>query len=223
MGPDGPVDHEPQATGPRSTKGARTRARLLAAAKGVFERDGFLDARISDIADQAGVSYGSFYHYFTSKEEAFREVARSQEAQLDAQLVVRTDGPAAASPSSDLRAQLTSSIRGYLVEYRSEAAIMGVVEQVSRFDLQVYRLRFERLERFAVLLAESIRRAQRLGAADPALDPLVVAHVLTATITRFAEAWFVQGQFRSGFDEGVSQLAALCCNALRLASVPAPG
>jgi AcrR family transcriptional regulator len=217
------LPRDAQAAGPRSTKGARTRARLLGAAKTVFERDGFIDARISDIAEEAGVSYGSFYHYFTSKEEAFREVARSQEAQLDAQLHVRSDEEATAGAATsraraaqDLRAQLSSSIRGYLAEYRAEARIMGVIEQVSRFDLQVYRLRFERLERFAVLLAESIRRAQRLDAADPALDAGVVAHVLTATITRFAEAWFVQGQFRTGFDEGVSQLTAVCANALRL-------
>jgi AcrR family transcriptional regulator len=208
MAPDAPARPEPAAGGPRSTKGARTRARLLAAAKRVFERDGLLDARISDIADEAGVSYGSFYHYFTSKEEAFREVARAQEAQLDAQLDVHAE--------AELSEQLSDSIRRYLREYRSEARIMGVIEQVSRFDLQVYRLRFERLERFAVFLAESIRRAQRLGAADPALDAAVVAHALTATITRFAEAWFVQGLFRSGFDEGVTQLTAMCVNSLRL-------
>src|SRR5580698_7583907 len=53
---------------PRSAKGRRTRARLLEAAKAVFERDGFLAARISDIAAEAEVSHGSFYHYFDSKE-----------------------------------------------------------------------------------------------------------------------------------------------------------
>ena len=67
--------------GPRSRKGAETRARLLAAAKEIFEENGFLDARISDIAERAGLSHGSFYHYFDSKEEVFREVAESVEDQ----------------------------------------------------------------------------------------------------------------------------------------------
>ena len=62
-------------SGPRSRKGVETRARLVAAAKEIFEQDGFLDARISDIAERAGLSHGSFYHYFDSKEEVFREVA----------------------------------------------------------------------------------------------------------------------------------------------------
>jgi AcrR family transcriptional regulator len=53
--------------GPRSRKGTETRARLLDAAKQVFEEDGFLEARISDIAERANLSHGSFYHYFESK------------------------------------------------------------------------------------------------------------------------------------------------------------
>ena len=69
-------------SGPRSRKGIETRARLVDAAKEVFERDGFLDARISDIAERAGLSHGSFYHYFESKEEVFREVAANVEARL---------------------------------------------------------------------------------------------------------------------------------------------
>src|ERR1700692_863228 len=73
-------------SGPRSRKGVETRARLVSAAKEVFERDGFLEARISDIAERAGLSHGSFYHYFESKEEVFREVAEAVEGQLSAPL-----------------------------------------------------------------------------------------------------------------------------------------
>src|SRR3954470_9419904 len=75
-----PAGPEPGA--PRSRKGAQTRARLLEAAREVFERDGFLTSRISDIAATAGLAQGSFYHYFESKEQIFREVAQGQEARL---------------------------------------------------------------------------------------------------------------------------------------------
>src|SRR5205807_9522888 len=69
---------------PLSRKGTRTRARLVEAAKRVFERDGFLDARIVDIAKTARVAPGTFYHYFDSKEQLFREVAQAQEQRLSA-------------------------------------------------------------------------------------------------------------------------------------------
>ena len=54
------------------------------ATREVFEREGFLTARIADIASTAGLSQGSFYHYFDSKEQIFREVAEAQERRLTA-------------------------------------------------------------------------------------------------------------------------------------------
>ena len=77
-----PIRRWRQAERSASRKGIETRARLLGAAKEVFEQDGFLDARISDIAERAGLSHGSFYHYFESKEEVFREVAAEVEQRL---------------------------------------------------------------------------------------------------------------------------------------------
>src|SRR4029078_11671940 len=65
--------NDPPPGAPRSAKGAKTRARRVEAANLVSEETGFLDARISDIAERAGISHGSFYHYFESKEQIFRE------------------------------------------------------------------------------------------------------------------------------------------------------
>ena len=50
----------------------------------VFAENSLLDARISDIAQRAGLSYGAFYHYFESKEDLFREVAATAVARLGA-------------------------------------------------------------------------------------------------------------------------------------------
>jgi AcrR family transcriptional regulator len=55
-------------------RGRRSRLALVEAAKRVFGSDGFLNARVLDIALEAGLSHGSFYTYFESKEEIFREV-----------------------------------------------------------------------------------------------------------------------------------------------------
>ena len=55
-------------TAPSTARGRRTRAALLDASRRVFERHGFVNAKISDIATEAGVAQGSFYNYFDSKE-----------------------------------------------------------------------------------------------------------------------------------------------------------
>lgn len=54
-----------------------TRNRLLAAARTAFAEVGVEAARIEDIARAAGVSKGSFYLHFPSKEAAFAELVAS--------------------------------------------------------------------------------------------------------------------------------------------------
>src|SRR6516165_5036329 len=46
-----------------------TRARLLDAARDVIRANGYAGSTVDDICTAAGVSKGSFFHYFDSKEE----------------------------------------------------------------------------------------------------------------------------------------------------------
>ena len=112
-------------TTPRSRKGLKTRARLVEAAKKVFERDGFLNARIVDITEGANLAPGGFYHYFDSKEELFLEVAKMQEEKLTAPRIALSAEDEPLSPAESIR----QANRLYLERYRDEAALMGVIEQ----------------------------------------------------------------------------------------------
>lgn len=55
----------------QSERTARTRARLLRAARKVFGRRGYHAASLAEIAGEAGVSKGALYHNFPSKEDLF--------------------------------------------------------------------------------------------------------------------------------------------------------
>jgi AcrR family transcriptional regulator len=201
---------------PRSARGAQTRARLVDAAKRVFEEQGFLDARISDIAELAGLSHGSFYHYFASKDEVFLEVVEAQEDRLSSDSVVDS-GLLDPSSGVSIRERARESVRRYLVDYREQARLMGVIEQVSRYHEQVRAVRFERQQLYLQRAEESTRRLQELGLANPQIDAAVAATALTGMVTRFAEMWFVQGLVDCDFEEGVDQLTTLCVSALDLA------
>jgi len=203
-------------SGPRSRKGIETRARLVAAAKEVFERDGFLDARISDIAERAGLSHGSFYHYFESKEEVFREVAAEVDKRLSAPMnTVILDPTSKAHP----RERIREAMRLHLESYRDEARIMGVIEQVSRFDEEVGRSWFERHQHYRSEMADSIRSLQRHGLVDRGLDPTITAAAIGSMVYRFPEMWFVQGLLDCDFDEGVEQFTLIFERALGLGEV----
>ena len=206
-------------SGPRSRKGAESRGRLLEAAKQIFEENGFLDSRISDIAERAGLSHGSFYHYFDSKEEVFREVAAAVDERLSAPLgSVMLDPSSHATPEE----RMHEAMRRFFEAYRAEARIMGVIEQVARYDEEVGRLRQARQQRYAEQVADSIRELQRRGLADPRLKPTVAAAALGSMTSRFAETWLVQGAVKATLDQAAEQLALLFLNAMRLPSEARP-
>jgi AcrR family transcriptional regulator len=211
------VENGEKPNGPRSRKGAQTRARLLEAAKEIFEENGFLDARISDIAERAGLSHGSFYHYFDSKEEIFREVAAAVDEELSEPLATVILAPSStATPHERIR----EAIRRHFESYRDEARIMGVVEQVSRYDGHVSAMRRARHEQDRAQVADSIRQLQRRGLADPSLDPMIAAAALGSMTWRFAEMWLVERVLDCSFEEGVEQVTTLFVNALNLKDKP---
>jgi AcrR family transcriptional regulator len=210
---------------PRSRKGAATRARLVESAKEEFEETGFLETRISDIAKRAGVSHGSFYHYFDSKEQIFREVAEAQETLLTASDDGDGPGPDATEFDRILRAN-----RRYLDRYRANGKIMGVIEEVSRYDTVVNEARMQRQKHFAERAEASVRRLQAQGLADLDIDPEIAAVALGAMIARFAELWLVEDWADYPFDHATDQVTRLWANAIGLPidtvaapfAVPAP-
>ena len=198
---------------PQTRRGANTRARLVSAAKEIFERDGFLDARITDISKRAGLSHGAFYHYFTSKEQLFREVAEIQEERLTAP---HEDPELTNSRDDSPMERIRKANRRYLLRYREEAPIMGVIEQVSRYDGPVNDVRMARQKHFAERSERAIRSWQQVGLADPKIDPALAADALGAMVARFAELWLVQGYREYDFDQAVEQLTRIWANALQL-------
>ncbi|MFI5046161.1 MAG: TetR/AcrR family transcriptional regulator [Acidimicrobiia bacterium] len=187
----------------------------MQAGKEVFEEDGLLDARIASITDRAGVSYGSFYHYFDSKEALFREVAAEVgerlRAPVDEVIYARNSD---VSPQDRIR----EAMRRHFETYREEAGLLRAVEQAERFDEQVGASRALWRRKDTSEVADSIRLLQRRGLADAALDPDVAAAALGAMTYRFAELWLGHGAIECDFETGVDTVTRLFVNALGLDS-----
>jgi AcrR family transcriptional regulator len=57
---------------------ARTRAALLGAARELFAGRGFERTAIAEIAERADIAIGSFYNYFSTKEELLEELLKTE-------------------------------------------------------------------------------------------------------------------------------------------------
>ncbi|OAA27945.1 transcriptional regulator [Frankia sp. EI5c] len=195
----------------RTRRGRQTRSQLVDAARAVFERDGFLHARVADICDLAGFSHGSFYTYFVSKEEIFREVVDSVELDL------LTPDPSVST--TDPVERIRAANRHYLETYAANSKIMHVIQQVATFDDDVLKIRLQRHEVFARSIERRVRALQEAGIADTGVDAAYAAQALGGMVAYFADLLF-NTENGAGFDldTAVDQLTVLWANALGVRS-----
>jgi AcrR family transcriptional regulator len=86
-------------------RGEATRAQLIAIATRMFAERGYEDTSIEAVLREAGVSRGSLYHHFASKEALFEAVAEDVETSVGAQTLAAAgsaDGPVAALRAGSL-------------------------------------------------------------------------------------------------------------------------
>lgn len=114
----------------------RTRAALVAAARRVFERDGYIDARLTDIPREANCSTGTFYTYFSGKEAIFHAVLQAVQDEM-LHPAVRHHADPAASPYAVIEA----SNRAYLEAYQRNARLMFLLEQVATIEPHIREIR----------------------------------------------------------------------------------
>jgi AcrR family transcriptional regulator len=194
---------------PRTARGQRTRQKLVDAARVVFERDGFLDSKLTDISDEAGMSVGSFYTYFDSKEAIFEAVLDQAREEM-----LHPEVPDSRSDEGPI-ATIETANRAYLEAYRRNARLMALLEQASTTNETLRQLKVKRLHAFRRRNGRAIADLQRRGLADPVVDPYLAADALSHMVSRMAYESFVLGDGWE-LDELVAGLTRIWANALQL-------
>ncbi|WP_375001675.1 TetR/AcrR family transcriptional regulator [Aeromicrobium sp. CTD01-1L150] len=198
---------------PTTARGARTRAALVAAARVIFERDGYLESRLTDITREARCSTGSFYTYFSSKEEILTAVLETAQHDMLHPGIKRV-----LPEDADPVALIEASHRAYFEAYRRNAQLMVVFEQVALINPHFRAMKGRRGESFRERNARSIANLQERGLADPSLDPYRTALALNGMVGRLAwHAFGLELEETLTVDDLVETATQLWANALKLA------
>ncbi|MCZ7526340.1 MAG: TetR/AcrR family transcriptional regulator [Acidimicrobiia bacterium] len=191
---------EPVATGtPASQRelraqGRRTMGKLLDAGMKVFAERGYHAARVDDIVRAARTSHGTFYLYFTNKEDLLRALAVRCADELDA--LAEHIGPITADDAG--LAEVRAFLAGFLDVYERYGPVIRAWMEGQVSDREVNRLGLRAFMRIGNRLRERMREA---GGADRAeLDARV--GVLMAMLERF-------NYFYSSRDLGLDREATL--------------
>ena len=102
-----------------------TEKSILKAATLVFERDGFLGARMQVIADEAGISKASLHYYFRTKEKLFDRIFDDYTASIVPLLSTWEDG------TDDWQAKVRHFVKG-LMQLFSESSLLFMAQELHR-------------------------------------------------------------------------------------------
>jgi AcrR family transcriptional regulator len=166
--------------GVRKQQAAQTAAELKAAAIRVFERVGYLNAKITDITAEANRATGSFYKHFAGKEQLLEALLADLLAQGDANAL-------AEAHSHDFRDR--AAIRWHVALfwgfYQQHRTVMVALQQAATVDESFARRQQELLEPDLRHIAGHL---DGLAGVLPG-DPLVMATMFTHTLWGFATTW----------------------------------
>ncbi|GAB2864346.1 hypothetical protein GCM10027026_12700 [Myroides odoratimimus subsp. xuanwuensis] len=190
---------------------------MLRAGRELFEECGFSAVGIDAVVQRAGVSHGTFYTWFDSKEALLRElISEVGEAIFSATSIGDRLPPEAAY------ARIEAANRSFLRAVTQHSRILRVLDSLAdvREDFRVLRL--EMRESFVQRGMEGLIRLQQVGLADPRLPPRATASALGGMVESFAHLWQDPVE---GLDEAaaVDVLTRLWAGAIGLAPVAWPG
>ncbi len=172
--------------GPRARDRQReeTRQRIYEAAIAVFRRDGFTDARIEDIARMAGVSHGSFYFHFPTKDDVLLQHHR----ELDGRVMLALS---ALPEDVPLGALLDAACVAFSVEWENDGAL---VPDLTAAIIRKGMVRTPAAEMTPVgrVLTRRFRAAAERGELSRLLPPewlcsLVLTQLFSATVAWLAD------------------------------------
>ena len=181
-----PADVVPVRGAKATPKGRRTDEAFREAARLVFARDGYLNAKISDIAAAADRSVASFYNYYDTKADLL--IALAEEFHAEATSMAVLPYRAGLAPEEALREAVAGFWRTYAKRRGELIGIFQAAMVEGRFRDRWLELRGEAITR----IAGAIRRAQAEGYC-PGADPLLTASALSAMLEHFCYIWLGQG------------------------------
>ncbi len=172
---------------PRTSKGRRTRDSLVAAARELFEERGYRDTRISDIAERSGTSYGTFYHYFDTKEAVLQALFTDVAGEMFAASQRPRD------VGDDPISRIEAANRQYFATAAHNAQLIAVIDETAVRDKHVRELKLQLRALFLRRNEAGIRKLQEQGVVEPDLDPVIAASALGGMVEHFTQMWFVHG------------------------------
>ena len=165
-------------------KGVAKREEILTAALDVIARNGYRRTSVRELADAVGLSQAGLLHYFSSKEELFREILRKRDEVDLASFGIDTSGAHAIDGLMAIVSH-NAEVPG-LVQLYAQLAVEAVDPAHPAHEFFVRRYQTVRSE-----FARFLRAEQQAGRIDASLDADRTATLFVAASDGLQTQWLL--------------------------------
>jgi AcrR family transcriptional regulator len=155
-------------------QGRKTMRKLLDAGRVVFEQRGYHAARVDDVVKMAKTSHGTFYLYFSNKEDLFKALAEDAMAEMAS--LADEIGPI--GPDDEGRAAVHHWVDRFTDVYARHSTVIRAWTEGEIVDNDLGRQGQKLLGRLAQALAKRITESDPGSGADPEIAALACLSML---------------------------------------------
>ena len=171
-----------------TARGVRSRAALVAAARTMFRSKGYSNTTIADITGEAGRAPGSFYTYFTNKEELLEQLAEDFKTEVESHM--STLDLVSTEPYELIRELCAVYWHGCRDHSAELAAMFQAAMQNEHFKARWQEIRTDMRRKIAAAIVNTKKSGLAM---PPNPDPDALASAIGSMMTYFTYTWLIDG------------------------------
>lgn len=173
---------------PMTERGQRSRLRLADSGQALFREHRYAEVTIARIAEDAGMSVGSFYTYFETKEDLFLEILSG------VFVAMYEEARHAWQHDRDFYENLVSTTRRYLTSYHAHRQIIRSGYELAASNEAIRNVLWGWRRDIASMMLPRLIQDQQQSDATP-LEPTRLMRVFGAMVDGYAKSTYSDGEF----------------------------
>ncbi|MFO7760227.1 MAG: TetR/AcrR family transcriptional regulator [Thermodesulfobacteriota bacterium] len=185
-------------------KSADKHEKIIKAAIKVFASKGFFNARIADIAKEAGVADGTIYLYFNNKYDILLSLFEEEIGKIISDVKNLLD------QESDPEKMLAIFANHYLSLLRKNKELVEVLQmELRQSTSSIKEYRKTKFAEYIDIISEIIAKGQDKGQFRKKVAPGIAKRAYFGALDEMARHWILQAKSRYTLEEAAEQICSI--------------